>query len=606
MMTKRVALSYSLLLAVVHACTDILVTPGASKDGAAMIAYNADAPQLFGYLYHYPSTPQGGSKAPLNATRKIYDWDSGVYLGEIPEVVESTYNVVGNGNERGLVIGETTFGGVPLLAWNQTGAVMDYGSLIYVTLQRAQTAREAIAVMSTLMDTHGYYSGGESFSIADSITGEVWMMEVISRGSDYARKGAVWVAVRIPDGAVGSHANHARITQFPRDDPENCIFAEDVVDVAVFYGLYPAEADPMDFSFSDVYDPLSFLSVRQGEARVWSIFSQIADTDGSFAKQYQAYALGEDLSVRMPLYVMPYRKLSLPDVTHLMSNHYEGTVLDSSVDVGAGLFESPYRPRPLEWEYEGVRYHNERSVATPKTGWNFIAQLRPWMPPPLAVVIWFACDDSSTAPRTPVYTSSTRLSPAYYGRGPQDGVVSPIMTFDSTKAFWVQNQVSNFVYFRYADAYPVLQEKLDALQNDLMAKVAIVDQRALQAYHDHGPDKAVDFVTLFTVNAGNMVHRVWQEFYGQLFVQFRDFYTILPSPENPACGCQADEPGLSNAMKKRIVEETGEHYRVIEENIGTGGNAGKDSPKSLLGERGRPTSLQEIASATRNAAVLLN
>lgn len=588
----------------VHACTDLLVTPGASQDGAAMIAYNADAPQLFGYLYHYPAS----SNNTNTAVRKIYDWDSGVYLGEIPEV-EQTYNVVGNGNEYGLVIGETTFGGVPLLAWNQTGAILDYGSLIYITLQRAQTAREAMAVMATLLDTHGYYSGGESFSIADSITGEVWMMEVISRGNDYGKKGAVWVAVRIPDGTVAAHANHARITQFPRDDPDNCWYADDVVDVAVFYGLYPADADPLDFSFSDVYDPLSFLSVRQGEARVWSMFSQIADADGTFARKYQPYALGEDLSERMPLYVVPYRKLNLPDVTHLLSNHYEGTVLDSSVDVGAGLFASPYRPRPLEWEYDGAHYHNERSVATPKTGWNFIAQLRPWMPPPLAVVLWFACDDSSTAPRTPVYTSSTRVSSAYYGRGPQDGVVSPIMTFDWTKAFWVQNQVSNWVYFRYADAYPVLQEKLKALQKDLMNEVAVADERALQAYYgndEDGPAQAVKFVTLFTVNAGNTVHRVWQDFYGQLFVRFRDFYTILPEPDNPACGCQANEPGLSEATKKRIVQETGEHYKVIDNAVletATTFSSSEESPKSLFGESGRPTWQQDRAASIVNPAV---
>jgi Peptidase family C69 len=240
--------------------------------------------------------------------------------------------------------------------------------------------------------------------------------------------------------------------------------------------------------------------------------------------------------------------------------------------VGAGLFASPYRPRPLEWEYDGVRYHNERNVATPKTGWNFIAQLRSWMPPPLAVVLWFACDDSSTAPRTPVYTSSTRLSSAYYGRGPQDGVVSPIMVWDPTKAFWIQNQVSNWVYFRYADAYPVLQEKLHTLQKDLMNQVAIADERALQAYYNSddkdGPVRAVEFVTLFTVNAGNTVHRVWQDFYGQLFVRFRDFYTILPQPDDPACGCQANEPGLSEVMKKRIVEgRNGAHYKMIENNI---------------------------------------
>jgi len=327
-------LVFILLCSSVRACTDILVTPGASVDGSALISYNADAPQLFGYLYHYPATADGNGNSDSNSKRQVYDWDSGVHLGEIEEVA-TTYNVVGNGNEHGLVIGETTFGGVSVLAWNQTAAVMDYGSLIYIALQRSKTAREAISVMTDLIDEYGYYSGGESFSLADSTTGEVWMMEVISRGNLYGKKGAVWVAVRIPDGAVAAHANHARITQFPRDDPENCLYADDVVDVAVFYGLYPADADPLEFSFSDVYDPMSFLSVRQGEARVWSAFSQIADATGAFRAKYQAYAMGEDLALtsRMPLYVVPHQKLSLNDVMQLMANHYEGTVLDSSVDV---------------------------------------------------------------------------------------------------------------------------------------------------------------------------------------------------------------------------------------------------------------------------------
>jgi dipeptidase len=234
----------------IQGCTDILVTPGASADGTAMIAYNADSPLLFGSLYHYPPTSGlGGTDRP------VYDWDSGVYQGVISEV-NRTFNVVGNSNEFGLVIGESTFGGVPMLAWNQSGAILDYGSLIYITLQRARTARQAIHVMSNLLDTYGYSSGGESFSIADHFTGDVWYMEVISRGNTYGKKGAVWVAQRLPDGAVSAHANHARITQFPRNDPKNCLYADDVVDVAIHYGLYPADADPLEFSFSDAYDPL--------------------------------------------------------------------------------------------------------------------------------------------------------------------------------------------------------------------------------------------------------------------------------------------------------------------------------------------------------------
>lgn len=561
---------FLLTVAVVRSCTDILVTPGASLDGSALISYNADSPTLYGVLYHYPAAAAINTSATTtSARRKIYNWDTGRYMGEIDEVVvngttAATYNVVGNSNEHGLIIGETTFGGVPLLAWNQTGAILDYGSLIYLTLQRCQAVKEAITTMVDLMDQYGYASGGESFSLADR-SGDVWMMEVISRGNDYGRKGAVWVAQKIPDGAVAAHANQARIRTFPRDDPDHCQYAPDVVDVAVFYGLYPATADPLDFSFSDVYDPVDFIQARQGEARVWSIFSRIADTTGNFQAKYQSYALGEDLSNRMPLYIVPYQKLSLDDVMQLMASHYEGTRLDSSLDVGAGLFETPYRPRPLEWQYQNVTYHNERSVATSKTGWNFVGQVRPWMPASLSALLWFACDDSSTSPRVPVYGSSTRISPAYAGMGPQDGVVSPLLKLDLTKAFWVQNMVSNLAYYRWKDIYPILRQKIDQLQSELAQKVAIADERAMTAYDEDGVDAAVSYVTSFSYDVGNTVHQLWMDFYGELFVQFRDFYTIVPKEGDALCGCEAKEPGLSEIAKKRIVEETGDHYKVVKD-----------------------------------------
>lgn len=403
-----------LLVTATDACTDILVTPGASVEGTAMIAYNADSPTLFGSVYQYPPSSKDRR---TQWRRAVYDWDSGVYLGDIPEATE-TYNVVGNSNEHGLLIGESTFGGIQRLAHHQTGAKIDYGSLIWLTLQRAKTVQQAIRTMVHLMDTYGYASAGESFSLADA-SGQVWIMEVIGRGNEILHNpndstsprklGAVWVAQRIPDGMVSAHANQARITTFPRDDPDNCLYADDVVDVAVHYGLYDAQADPLKFSFSDVYDPLDFIGARQGEARVWSVFSQIAQ-DPHFAQQYQEYALGNDLSHRMPLYLAPKHKLTKENVMQFMTSHYEGTVMDASQDVGSGLFASPYRPRPLVWSLEEdteeeeetlqtnhggrllrstenkesskpTRYHNERSIATAKTGWSFVAEIRPHMPP---------------------------------------------------------------------------------------------------------------------------------------------------------------------------------------------------------------------------------
>lgn len=416
LLTLLLLLGFSTLR--IDACTDILVTPGASVDGSAMIAYNADSPTLFGYIYHYPASTYG-----TGTMRQVYDWDSGVYLGEIPEAA-ATYNVIGNTNEHGLVIGESTFGGVAVLAMNQSGAILDYGSLIYMTLQRSKTVVEAIHTMVGLMDTYGYYSAGESLSLADH-SGQVWMMEMIGRGSDYyvhgkRKMGAVWVAVRIPDGSVAAHANHARITTFPRDDPDNCLYAPDVVDVAIHYGLYPADADPLEFSFSDIYNPLDFVGARQGEARVWSLFSQIADDDGAFQNQYEKYASGMDLNNRMPLFIQPFHQLSVRDIIHLFSSHYEGTTLDGSLDVGAGLFASPYRPRPLVWEYQDSnstnndrwsgRYHNERMVATVKTGFSMLAQIRTHLPAALSVVSWYSLDDSSTSPRVPVFSSSRQVA----------------------------------------------------------------------------------------------------------------------------------------------------------------------------------------------------
>ena len=411
--------------------------------------------------------------------------------------------------------------------------------------------------MDELLNTYGYYSGGESFSLADH-EGEVWIMEVIGKGKDFT--GAVWVAQRVPDGSVAAHANQARITTFARDDPENFLYADDVVDIAIHYGLWDATADPLQFSFSDVYNPLSFLSARQGEARVWSIFSNLLGSD--FADEYLDYAQGIDLSRRMPLYITPARKLSVKDVANLMTSHYEDTPLDSSKDVGAGIFGSPYRPRPLAWTYNGTMYHNERSVATPKTGWSFVANVRPRLPPPIACVTWHASDDSSTAPRVPLYSSSSSISKAFAGKGAQDGVTEPILKFDLSKAFWVQNMVSNLCYSRWVDIYPDVRAKIDEIHDQFVQHVKTVDQRAVSILREDGAEAAVRYLTLMSVNAGNKLHHIWMEFYGELFVKYRDFYTILSNPSDPGCGCDALEPGLGSETQRRIVQETKDHYKV--------------------------------------------
>jgi len=338
-----------------------------------------------------------------------------------------------------------------------------------------------------------------------------------------------------------------------------------VVDVAVHYGLYPEQDDDSGFSFSDVYDPVTFSGARFSEARVWSVFSEIADPDGSFRIEYQDYASGRNVKKRMPLFVKPYKKLSVSDVMGLMNSHYEGTELDATVDVGGGIFADAHRPRPLVWEYEGKKYFNERTIATQQTGWSFVAQIRPSMPRELAALIWFAVDDSSTSPRVPVYASSTMVPSPYAGKGTQDGVPGPMLKLDMKKAFWVQNMVANLAYWRWNDAYPIVRAKIDDIYERFQLQVDEMDETALAVYEGTSPSAAVEMLTNFTVHAGETLHEEWLEFYGDLFVRFRDFATITPDPENTRCGCKVEEGGMTDESKKRIIRETGSHYEIPSE-----------------------------------------
>jgi len=333
----------------------------------------------------------------------------------------------------------------------------------------------------------------------------------------------------------------------------------------VHYGLYPSDKDPLDFSFSDVYDPVSFTNARFSEAHVWSIFSQAADQDGSFQLKFQDYASGRDLESRMPLFIEPYKKLSAFDVMNMMNSHYEGTELDGTLDTGGGTFGDPHRPRPLTWDYEGKKYFNERTVAIERTGWNFVAQLRPNMPRELSVLIWFASDDTSTSPRVPVYACSTTVADPYSGKGTQDGVPAPMMKLDLTKAFWVQNMVSNLAYSRWKDAYPIVRKRIDDIYFDHAKKVKLTDISAEAIYNTVSPEEAVKFATQVSVKMAESLHHRWMEFYGELFVRFRDFSTIVEDKENTRCGCDVKQPGISDEVKRRIVMETGDHYEVKED-----------------------------------------
>lgn len=567
-----------------ESCTNLLVTPGASVSNEAYISYNADSANLMGDLYHYP-VPKSVSSEDVE---DVYEWDTGRYLGSVSSSFPAPpkYNVVGNANSAGLVIGETTFGGHSSLLFGQPDSKMDYGSLIYWTLRRASNCRDAIETMAAVVDEFGYVSEGESFSLADR-SGEVWVMEMMPRGK-YGL-GATWVAMRVPDGSVMAHANQARIRTFPRDDSENWMYAEDVVELARTSGLWNG-TDESDFSFSDVYNPITFSGVRFGDARVYAMFSRLVDEEGAgpngaFAKKYERYAtalhLKEDGPAvdRMPLYVQPRTPLTMADVRSLMRDRYEGTVLRFDDDAGAGPYMTSFRPRPLTWsvpDEEGT-YFNERAVGTQQTGWNFIAQVRMDVPDIMAVILWFGADDSSTSPRAPVYASAVKVSAAFYGKGTQQGVLSSVLDFDLTKAFWVQNMVSNLAYGRWNEIYPIVVKECELLAKRLESQLEETDEKirnmldnniskeltgSIRGIEDDGLTQAVGMMSDFSTKFGDEVHSHWLKFYGQLFVQFRDGYSIVPDDKDKSCGCRTDSPGFNDAWRERIVTETGDRFRI--------------------------------------------
>jgi dipeptidase len=549
------------------ACTNIVISPQASTDGSSIIAYNADSAALYGSLYHYPA-----KDSSPGTMRDVYGWDSGKYLGQIKEAPH-TYNVVGNINEFGLIIGETTFGGVEVLQ-SQSNAKIDYGSLIWITLQRSTNAREAIQTIGALMAEYGYASEGESFSIADPK--EAWIMEIIGKGE--FELGAVWVARKVPAGHVTSHANQARIRTFPLHDPDTCLYAPDVITFARKIGLYSADQTDELFSFSDIYDAVTFEGARLCEARVWSFFSAVMGPEWS--AQYLDYAQGYNLTNRMPLFVMPPAdsKLSVQDAMQYMRSHYENSPLDMTgqqfSDVGA-YTGSPYRTHPLIWQsavspagqqsQQTFSYLNERPIATPQTGWNFVAQARSWMPRELSGLMWFGVDDSGTTVRIPVYGSATALPRAFAGAGAQDGVTPPMMQFRLDSAFYLFNLVANWAYARWDLISPDLLSVIHSTEQRLQAEVKDIDQLALEAYHRDGALEAVALVTDFTIRTGEQLMTQWFALFGQLFVKYRDGYVITGSTQNPACGCNFADAGYPQQWYDRIVRNTGAHYYVAEE-----------------------------------------
>ena len=564
-------ISFSFIANKTEACTNYLITKGASKDGSVMISYAADSHVLYGELYHWPA-----QKWPEGSMLKVYDWDSGKYLGEIKQAKE-TYNVIGNVNEYQVAIGETTYGGREEL-WHQDGAIMDYGSLIYIGLQRSKTAREAITVITTLMAEYGYYSEGESFSIADP--NEAWILEVIGKGQK--EKGAVWVARKIPDGYVSGHANQARITTFPLkgkntipfskiskiNNPkiEN-VYSDDVITFARAKGYFTGE--DKDFSFSDTYAPVTFGGARFCEIRVWSMFNDVADGMDKYwdyckgtGIEHAAKLANGHLNVdtfatnRMPLWIKPKQKVSVEDMMHFMKNHLEGTELDMSKDMGAGPYGMPYRWRPLTWKVDGKKYCNERTTATQQTGFSFIAQLRGYLPREIGAINWFAVDDAASTVYVPMYASMTKVPHSFeVGNG-------NMTTYSETSAFWTFNLVSNWAYTRYSTIHPVIEVKQKTYTDKFIADVAKNDIKAQELYKE-SPAKAVEFLTNYSVTEADNLVKDWKVFFFELFVKYSDGNIVTKTEHKedykydvPKCV----QPGYGEDWYKKIVKETGDKF----------------------------------------------
>jgi len=529
---KQILFLFGLIFALtinIFPCTNFIVTKGASTDGSVHICYTADSFGFYGELYHYPA-----AKYPEGAMLDIHEWDTGKFLGKIKQARE-TYNVIGNMNEYQVAIGETTFGGRSELRDPQ--GIIDYGSLMYITLQRAKTAREAIQIMTDLVDEYGYYSSGESFSIGDA--NEAWILEMIGKGE--GNKGAVWAAVRIPDGYVSGHANQARITKIKLNDSENYLYSPDVITFAREKGYF--DGDDSDFNFSDAYAPLDFGAIRFCDARVWSLFRRV---NGDMDK-YISYINGESLE-RMPLYVKPENKLSVHDVMHLMRDHYQGTELDMTNGIAAGPYDMPYRWRPLVWEHEGERYFHERPISTPQTAWSFVSQSRADLPREIGAVLWYGVDDTYFTVYVPMYASITK-APYNFAEG-----VASLSKFSWDSAFWVFNFVSNFSYPKFSMVIDDVQKVQNDLEGKFISRQKSIEDAALALYKD-SPGKAIDYLTNYTNEMAEITIKRWKKLGEDLILNYIDGIakTEFYRPKNI---------GYPDEFKKLIVDESGDRFKM--------------------------------------------
>ncbi|MCK9339206.1 MAG: C69 family dipeptidase [Bacteroidales bacterium] len=577
---RKIFISVMALLAMtlgqLSACTNFIITKGASADGSCMVTYSADSHTLYGELYYTPAADH-----PAGSFRDVVEWDTGKKLGQIPQIPH-TYSVVGNMNEYQLAIGETTYGGRAEL--EGTPGLIDYGSLIYITLERAKNAREAIKVMSELLEAYGYCSSGESFSIIDP--NEAWIFEIIGKGPEMKdakgkivkgwSNGAVWVARRIPDGYISGHANQARITNFPLRDGKTSItskeidkiflpgvetvYCDDVIAFAKLKGYYPQDGADANFSFCDAFAPLDFSGARFCESRVWMAFYRCSPSQMA---QYEDYARGENLKNRFPLWIKPDKKVTVQDVMQLMRDHFEGTSMDMTKDLGAGPFACPYRWRPMTWSYDGNDYIHERATATQQTGFSFVAQARPNLPNGFGGILWFGVDDAGSSCYMPMFCGILR-PPAELREG--NGSMTD---YSSTSAYWTFTKVSQLVYTRYSDMIKHVNERQQEIETAFVNDVQNMQSEIIELYKID-PSQAQQRLTDYSASCTRKVCTEWNRLFEYLLVKYNDGNVkkekegrfVKTDVEKPQCE-SPDHPEYSQKWYKMIVDDCGNNIKVV-------------------------------------------
>ncbi len=542
---KRFFLIASVLMAGVYAlaCTNFIVGKNASADGSVICSYNADSYGAFMWLYHYPA-----AKHQKGDMRKIFEWDTNKYLGEIPEA-EETYNVVGNINEWQVTIGETTYGGREEMV-DSTG-IIDYGSLIYIGLQRSKTAREAISVMTSLVEKYGYCSEGETFTICDP--NEAWILEMQGCGPDrtVSKERVVWVARRIPDDAICGHANQSRIGRFPLKDKENVLYSKNVIKFARSKGWFDGKDE--DFSWKNAYAFPDFSGRRICDARVWSFFNHHV----SGMDRYLPWALGKDKDAEdMPLWVVPEKKVSVEDIMNDMRDHYEGTPLAiDSTDIGGGIWQMPYRPTPLYYKVDGKKYFNERPTSTQQTAWTFVSQMRSWLPREVGGCFWFGNDDPNMVAYTPIYCSMTRQPECYNTPGADE------VTFSMKNAYWVENWVANMVYPRYSMLFPSLKQVRDSLQQAYFDQQPAIEAKAKAME----PKEMQQFLNDYSVEQAQQMLARWQQLAFYLVVKYNDM-AVKPEENGQfkrskyGLGATVTRPGFPTPFARELIRQSGDRY----------------------------------------------